>query len=143
MERDDDSSSALHGADLEPPEQIGRNAGERAVARLNPRKVSTKKVPVVFDRRVAGGLLGHLASAINGSAVARKTSFLRDLLVSGCFGLAFALSTTPCACADCARGRLTVKASRRGPWRSSRTECSKPGSWIARRLANSILPRRL
>src|SRR6266550_96143 len=42
MERDDDSSSALHAADLDPPERIGRNAGERAVARLNPRKVSTK-----------------------------------------------------------------------------------------------------
>jgi PmbA protein len=80
MERDDDSSSALHAADLDSPEQIGRNAGERAVARLNPRKVSTKKVPVVFDRRIAGGLVGHLASAINGSAVARKTSFLRDKL---------------------------------------------------------------
>jgi len=80
MERDDDSSSALHAADLDPPERIGRNAGERAVARLNPRKVSTKKVPVVFDRRIAGGLVGHLASAINGSAVARKTSFLRDML---------------------------------------------------------------
>ena len=80
MERDDDFSSALHAADLDPPERIGRNAGERAVARLNPRKVSTKKVPVVFDRRIAGGLVGHLASAINGSAVARKTSFLRDML---------------------------------------------------------------
>jgi PmbA protein len=80
MERDDDSSSALHAVDLDSPERIGRNAGERAVARLNPRKVSTKKVPVVFDRRIAGGLVGHLASAINGSAIARKTSFLRDKL---------------------------------------------------------------
>jgi PmbA protein len=80
MERDDDSSSALHAADLDPPERIGRNAGERAVARLNPRKVSTRKVPVVFDRRIAGGLVSHLASAINGTSVARKTSFLRDKL---------------------------------------------------------------
>jgi PmbA protein len=78
MERDYDFSSVLHGADLDPPERIGRTAGERAVARLNPRKVSTMKVPVVFDRRVAGSLVGHLASAANGSAVARKTSFLRD-----------------------------------------------------------------
>jgi len=80
MERDYDFSSALHAADLDPPERIGRTAGERAVARLNPRKVPTKRVPVVFDRRIAGGLIGHLASAINGSAVARKTSFLRDKL---------------------------------------------------------------
>ncbi len=80
MERDYDFSSALHAADLDPSERIGRSAGERAVARLNPRKVSTKRVPIVFDRRIAGGLVGHLASAINGSAVARKTSFLRDKL---------------------------------------------------------------
>jgi PmbA protein len=80
MERDYDFSSTLHGADLDPAEHIGRTAGERAVQRLNPRKVSTKKVPVVFDRRVAGSLVGHLASAINGGAVARKTSFLKDKL---------------------------------------------------------------
>jgi PmbA protein len=78
METDYDYSSELHAADLDDPEKIGRTAGERAVARLNPHKVSTKKVPVVFDRRVAGSLLGHLAGAINGAAVARKSSFLRE-----------------------------------------------------------------
>jgi PmbA protein len=78
MERDYDFTSALHASDLEAAAAIGRSAGERAVARINPRKVATKKVPVVFDRRVAGGIVGHLASAINGSSVARKTSFLRD-----------------------------------------------------------------
>jgi PmbA protein len=80
MERDYDYSSALHGADLDPPERVGRSAGERTVERLNPRKVDTKRVPVVFDRRVAGSLVGHLAGAINGSAVARKTSFLKNRL---------------------------------------------------------------
>ena len=80
MERDYDFTSALHASDLDAAEQIGRNAGERAVARIHPRKVATKRVPVVFDPRVSGGLVGHLASAINGSAVARKTSFLRDKL---------------------------------------------------------------
>ena len=80
MERDYDYSSTLHGADLESPEKVGRSAGERTVERLNPRKVDTKRVPVVFDRRVAGSLVSHLASAINGSAVARKTSFLKDKL---------------------------------------------------------------
>jgi PmbA protein len=80
METDYDYSSALHAADLDSPEHIGRTAGERAVARLNPRKVSTRKVPAVFDRRVAGSLIGHLASAINGASVARKTSFLKDKL---------------------------------------------------------------
>jgi len=80
MERDYDYSSALHFSDLEAPEKIGRTAGERAIARLNPRKSSTCKVPVVFDRRLAGGLVSHLARAINGAAIARKTSFLKDKL---------------------------------------------------------------
>jgi PmbA protein len=78
MERDYDYSTALHGADLDAAEKVGRTAGERTVERLNPRKVETKRVPVVFDRRVAGSLIGHLAGAINGTAVARKTSFLKD-----------------------------------------------------------------
>jgi PmbA protein len=78
MERDYDYSSALHAADLDAPEEVGRKAAQRAVARLNPRKAATQKVPVVFDPRVAGSLIRHLTSAINGSAIARKTSFLID-----------------------------------------------------------------
>lgn len=78
METDYDYTSALHAGDLEAPEKVGRTAGERAVARLNPRKVETTKVPVVYDKRVSSSLIGHLASAINGNAVARKTSFLKD-----------------------------------------------------------------
>ena len=78
MERDYDFSSALHAADLDSPEKIGRTAGERAVERINPRKVTTRKVPVVFDRRVASTLVSHLAGAVNGASIARKTSFLRE-----------------------------------------------------------------
>ncbi|MDP2410430.1 MAG: TldD/PmbA family protein [Pseudolabrys sp.] len=78
MERDYDFSSALHASDLDSPEKIGRTAGERAVERVNPRKVTTRKVPVVFDRRVASTLVSHLASAVNGASIARKTSFLRE-----------------------------------------------------------------
>ncbi len=78
MERDYDYSSVRFAADLESPEKIGRTAGERAIARLNPRKVSTRKVPVIYDRRAAGTLVSHLASAVNGASIARKTSFLRD-----------------------------------------------------------------
>jgi PmbA protein len=80
MERDYDFSSRLHFADLDAPEAIGRSAGERAVRRLNPRKASTGEVTVVFDPRVARGIAGHLAGAINGASVARKTSFLRDMM---------------------------------------------------------------
>jgi PmbA protein len=80
MERDYDFSSTLHASDLEGAAAIGRRAGERAVKRLNPRKVATRRVPVVFDSRISGSLVGHLASAANGSSVARKTSFLREKL---------------------------------------------------------------
>jgi PmbA protein len=80
MERDYDFSSALHGADLAPPDGVGRKAAERTIARVNPRKVATCKVPVVFDPRVAGSLIGHLIGAINGVSITRKTSFLKDKL---------------------------------------------------------------
>ena len=80
MERDYDYTTAPHAADLESPEAIGRTAGERAVKRLNPRKVETHRVPIVFHPRAAGSLVGHLASAINGASIARKTSFLQDRL---------------------------------------------------------------
>ena len=80
MERDYDFTSALHGADLASPASIGARAAERAIKRINPRKVETCKVPVVFDPRVAGTLLGHLAGAINGASIARKSSFLKDRL---------------------------------------------------------------
>ena len=80
MERDYDFTSAPHLSDLDSPESVGRTAGERTVARANPRKVETCKVPVVFDPRVSGSLVGHLVGAINGASIARKTSFLKDRL---------------------------------------------------------------
>jgi PmbA protein len=80
MERDYDFSSRLHFADLDTPENIGRRAGERAVRRLGARQAKTGPINVVFDPRLARGIAAHLASAINGASVARKTSFLRDSL---------------------------------------------------------------
>ncbi|MET0278916.1 MAG: TldD/PmbA family protein [Pseudorhodoplanes sp.] len=80
MERDYDHSSALHEDDLEAPALIGRSAGERAIRRINPRKVRTQSVPVIFEPRVAASLIGHLAGAANGASVARKATFLKDKL---------------------------------------------------------------
>lgn len=80
MERDYEFSSRQHFADLDSPEDIGRKAGERAVKRLGARKAATGTVDVIYDPRVARGIAGHLAGAINGAAVARKTSFLRDMM---------------------------------------------------------------
>jgi len=80
MERDYDYSATRHRADLDAAEAVGARAGERAVRRLNPRKVDTTRVPVVFDPRTAASFPSYLASAANGQSVARKTSFLRDRL---------------------------------------------------------------
>jgi PmbA protein len=78
METDYDFDSAIFLSDLAAPETIGRSAGERAVQALNPKKGQTQQVPVVFDRRISGGLIGALAGAISGSSVARGTTLLKD-----------------------------------------------------------------
>jgi PmbA protein len=80
MQRDYDYSSAVHAEDLEDPADLGRRAAERAIARLNPTRAKTARLPIVFDPRVAGGLIGHFLGAINGASVARGTSFLKDRL---------------------------------------------------------------
>ena len=80
MQRDHDWHSARHLEDLDRAAEIGRSAGERAVARLNPIRPKPGKYPVLFDPRVSSTLLGHFAGAITGSSVARKTSFLQDKL---------------------------------------------------------------
>jgi PmbA protein len=79
MQRDYEGDSRLHFADLDAAADLGAKAGERAVRRLNPRKAETGNgVTVIYDPRVSRGLVSHVASAINGAAIARKTSFLKD-----------------------------------------------------------------
>ncbi|MGF1639857.1 MAG: TldD/PmbA family protein, partial [Rhodospirillales bacterium] len=95
MERDYDYTTAVHGEDLRDPAAIGRSAGERAVARLGPRKISSAQVPVVYDPRVAGSLLGHLAAAVNGTAIARGTTFLKDRLGTAVFPAAIEIIDDP------------------------------------------------
>ncbi|MBF0094628.1 MAG: TldD/PmbA family protein, partial [Alphaproteobacteria bacterium] len=85
MESDYDYASAVYFSDLRAPEDIGRAAGEGAVRRLGARKVPTRMAPVIFAPRVARGLLSHLVGAINGAAVARGTSFLKDRLGESVF----------------------------------------------------------
>ena len=95
MERDYDFSSRLHFADLDAPADIGRRAGERAVRRLGSRKARTGGVTVVFDPRVARGIAGHLAGAINGASVARGTSFLRDRMGQQVAGSSITVTDDP------------------------------------------------
>ncbi|MBF0249524.1 MAG: TldD/PmbA family protein [Alphaproteobacteria bacterium] len=80
MERDYDYTGAVWAGDLRTPEDIGQSAGEKAVKRLNPKKAKTQQVPVIYDPRAARSLLSHLSGAINGSSIARGTSFLKDML---------------------------------------------------------------
>jgi PmbA protein len=76
MQRDYASHHVRHYADLDAAEAIGRLAGERAVRRLDPGRLASGTMPVVFDPRVGGSLLGHLVGAMTGPGIARKTSFL-------------------------------------------------------------------
>ena len=85
MERDYDFDSRTFFEDLEAPSEIGRRAGERAVRRLNPQKLSTRTTNVIYESRAARSILGHLAGAINGASIARKTSFLRDQMGKAVF----------------------------------------------------------
>jgi PmbA protein len=86
MERDYDYATAVYRADLRDPAEIGRTAGERAVRRLGARKIKSSRVPVVFDKRISGGLLRSLSGAINGASIARGTSFLKDKMGQAVFG---------------------------------------------------------
>jgi PmbA protein len=85
MERDYAFATARHDADLEAAAEVGRRAAERAVKRLNPRKVNTQTVPVFFDPRVAPSLVSHFAGAISGASIARGVSFLKDHLGKSVF----------------------------------------------------------
>ncbi len=80
MERDYWFTQARRAAALEDPAEVGRIAAERVLKRLNPRKIGTQKVPVLFEPRVARSLLNHIFEAVNGDAVYRKASFLAGSL---------------------------------------------------------------
>ncbi len=95
MERDYDHASARHAGDLRSAAEIGRTAGERAVARLNPRKAKSQSVPVVFDSRESGGLVSHFAGAISGSSIARGVSFLKDKMGEEIFSPAISIIDDP------------------------------------------------
>lgn len=95
MERDYDFSSVIHRSDLRSPEDIGREAGRRAARKINPRKVKSQSVPVIYDNRIASSLVGHFLSAIMGSAIARGTSFLRDKLGQPVFAPAIQIFDDP------------------------------------------------
>jgi len=95
MERDYDFASAVYASDLRNPEEIGREAGERAVKRLGARKMPTSKVPVVFDPRISRSFLSHLLGPISGPSITRGTSFLKDKLGEKIFPDAITITEDP------------------------------------------------
>ncbi|THF62325.1 metalloprotease PmbA [Pseudothauera nasutitermitis] len=80
MQREYWYDSRRKAADLLAPEEVGRRAAERAVARLGARKIRTCEVPVLFEAPLAVGLIGNFVQAVSGGALYRKSSFLLDSL---------------------------------------------------------------
>jgi len=95
MERDYDYDVSRHLNDLQKPSSIGKSAAEKAIQRLNPRKVKSCKTTVVFDKRISNDLLGYFASAISGPAIARETSFLKDSLHKKIFSKEISIVDNP------------------------------------------------
>lgn len=80
MQRDDWYTSSRDPKQLAAPEQVGRYAAERALARLHARKLTTRTCPVLFEAPLAAGLLGAFVQAVSGGALYRKSTFLLDML---------------------------------------------------------------
>jgi PmbA protein len=95
MQRDYAYSSMRYLADLDAPEAIGREAGERTVKRLNPIRLKSGPMPIIFDPRTGPSLIGHFAGAILGSGIARKTSFLLDALGKPVFAAGITIIDDP------------------------------------------------
>lgn len=95
MERDYDYTVAAYGEDLRDPAEVGRTAAERTVRRLHPRKAESAQVPVIYDPRAARSLVAHLGAAVNGAAVARGTTFLKDRLGQAIFPAAITVLDDP------------------------------------------------
>jgi PmbA protein len=95
MQRDHASHSVRHLDDLEDPAAIGARAGERAVARLNPAKVESGVLPILFDPRIGSSLMGHLIGGMVGPAIARRSSFLLESLGEALFDSAITIIDDP------------------------------------------------
>ena len=78
MERDYEYSSKCHLEDLEDAEKLGKLAADQTIRKLSPKKIGSEKISIIFDKRIAKGILSAFASAISSSAISRGTSFLKD-----------------------------------------------------------------
>ncbi len=78
MERDYEYTSTRHLCDIKQAKELGKKAAEQTIKKLSPNKISSEKINLIFDKRIAKGILAAFASAISSSAIARGTSFLKD-----------------------------------------------------------------
>ena len=95
MERDYDYCTVRHFSDMDDARGIGREASERALRRLNPKKMSSQAVPIVYDKRVSSTLVSHLSSAISGTAITRGTSMLKDSMDKQVFAAGINIKDNP------------------------------------------------
>ncbi|OOR99276.1 metalloprotease PmbA [Haemophilus paracuniculus] len=95
LERDYEYTISREFDRLQSPQWVGQQAAIKAVDRLNPQKIKTCEVPVIFYNDVATGLIGHLAGAISGGALYRKASFMQDKLGEQILPDWFAISERP------------------------------------------------
>lgn len=95
METDYEYTSAVYAKDFKTPEEVGRTAGERAVRKVGARKINSGKFPVIFESRAARGMISHFLGAINGAAVARGTTFLKDHMDKPVFADGIVISEDP------------------------------------------------
>ena len=95
MQRDYWYSSSRDWRDLQDPEAIGRESARRTIARLEPRKLSTRRAPVLFNPEMARGLIGHFTGAIRGSSQYRQSSFLLNSIGQQVFPAGFSISERP------------------------------------------------
>jgi PmbA protein len=95
MQRDYWYSSSRDWHELQDPEAVGRESARRTIARLGPRKISTRRAPVLFVPELARGLIGHFVAAIRGSSQYRQASFLLNLAGQPVFPTNFSVAERP------------------------------------------------
>ncbi len=80
MERDYEFTNQRFLEDIAKADKIGKVASDNAIKKLNSKKISSEKIPIIFDKRISRGVLNILSSAISGSSIARNTSFLKGAI---------------------------------------------------------------
>ena len=95
MERDYEYTIKCHLKDIKSAEELGKVAAEQTIRKLSPRKIGSEKIAIIFDKRIAKGILSTFASAITSSAISRGTSFLKDKIGQKIFSNSISIFDKP------------------------------------------------